>query len=129
MSNNDLQNITQKTKDRAIGTSLKPGSELRCSGRVNTFCSSTCGTGHLFLFDAWYLTYSCVLVFFNKSVFRKNRFVEARFCVMTLVNFHYILTYGRYNPVYRPRPSLLMSIGAWSSSSIYLFKIVRCDIN
>ena len=32
--NSDLQNTTQKTKDRATRTSLKTGSELRCSGRV-----------------------------------------------------------------------------------------------
>ena len=31
-TNNDLQNITQKTKDRAPRTPLKTGGELRCSG-------------------------------------------------------------------------------------------------
>ena len=31
MTNNDLQNITQKTKDRATRTLLKTGSELGCS--------------------------------------------------------------------------------------------------
>jgi hypothetical protein len=42
-TNNHLQNITQKTKDRAIRTSLKTMGEHRCSGRV---CSSwsTCDT-------------------------------------------------------------------------------------
>jgi len=34
MANNDLQNITQKTKDRATRTTLKTGGELRCSWRV-----------------------------------------------------------------------------------------------
>ena len=33
----DLQNITQKTKDRATPTPLKTGSEFMCSGRVNSF--------------------------------------------------------------------------------------------
>jgi hypothetical protein len=31
----DLQNITQKTKDRATRTPLKTGGELRCSGSVS----------------------------------------------------------------------------------------------
>ena len=42
-TNNNLQNITQKTKDRATRTPLKPGGELRCTERVNNFCS-TCDT-------------------------------------------------------------------------------------
>ena len=35
MTNNDLQNITHKTKDRVPRSPLKTGSELRCSGRVS----------------------------------------------------------------------------------------------
>ena len=35
---NDLQNTTQKTKDRATRTQLKTGGELRCSGRVSSSC-------------------------------------------------------------------------------------------
>ena len=41
MKNNNLQNITQKTKDRATRTPLKTGGDLRCSGRVSSF-GSTC---------------------------------------------------------------------------------------
>jgi len=33
-TNNDLQNITHKTKDRVKRTPLITGVELRCSGRV-----------------------------------------------------------------------------------------------
>jgi hypothetical protein len=33
-TNNDLQNITQKTKDRSTGTPLKTGRDLRCYGMV-----------------------------------------------------------------------------------------------
>jgi len=33
-TNNDLQNITHKTKDRVTRIPLKTESELRCSGRV-----------------------------------------------------------------------------------------------
>jgi len=33
---NDLQNTTQKTKDRATQTALKSGDELGCSGRVGS---------------------------------------------------------------------------------------------
>jgi len=40
-TNNDLQNIAQKTKDRATRTSLKTGGELRCSGRVSRSCSTS----------------------------------------------------------------------------------------
>jgi len=42
-TNNDIQNITQITKDRATWTPLKFVSELKCSWRVSSFCS-TCGT-------------------------------------------------------------------------------------
>jgi len=35
-TNNDLQNTTQKTKDRATRTPLKYGGELMCSGRVGS---------------------------------------------------------------------------------------------
>ena len=35
-TNKDLQNITQKTKNRATRTPLKTGSELRCPGRVGS---------------------------------------------------------------------------------------------
>jgi len=40
---NDLQNITQKTKDRTTRTPLKIGDERKCSGRISSSCS-TCGT-------------------------------------------------------------------------------------
>jgi hypothetical protein len=33
-ANYDLQNITQKTKDRATGAPLKTGDDFRCSVRV-----------------------------------------------------------------------------------------------
>jgi len=36
-TNNDLQNTTQKNKDRATRTPLKTGSERSCSGRKSTF--------------------------------------------------------------------------------------------
>ena len=45
-TNNDLQSTTQKTKDRATRTPLKTGSELRCSGRESSSCS-TSGTRHV----------------------------------------------------------------------------------
>jgi hypothetical protein len=41
-TNNDLQSIAQKTKDRATRTPLETGGELICSGRVNR--SSSCST-------------------------------------------------------------------------------------
>jgi len=37
---NDQQNSTQKTKDRETQTPLKTGGELRCSGRVDSSCST-----------------------------------------------------------------------------------------
>ena len=39
--NNDLQNTPQKTKDWATRTPLKTGSELRCSGKVGSSCSTS----------------------------------------------------------------------------------------
>jgi hypothetical protein len=41
---NDLQNIrfcTYKTKDRVTRNPLKTGGELRCSGRISSFCSTS----------------------------------------------------------------------------------------
>jgi hypothetical protein len=45
---NNLQNITQKIKDRVARTTLKTRGELRCSGMVNSSCS-TSGTCHVTL--------------------------------------------------------------------------------
>jgi len=42
MKNNDLQNITQKTKDRATRTPLKAGGKRRCSGREIISFSTSC---------------------------------------------------------------------------------------
>ncbi len=42
-TNNDLQNITQKTKDRATQFPIKTGGELRYPGWVSRYCS-TCDT-------------------------------------------------------------------------------------
>ena len=39
-TNNDLQNITLKNKDRATQTQLKTGVAFRCSGRVRRPCSA-----------------------------------------------------------------------------------------
>jgi hypothetical protein len=39
-TNNDLQNITRKTKDRTTRTPLKIGGEFRASGRVSSSCST-----------------------------------------------------------------------------------------
>jgi hypothetical protein len=39
-TNNDLQNTTQKTKDRATRTPPKTGGKLRYSGRVSSSCST-----------------------------------------------------------------------------------------
>ena len=47
-TNNHLQNITQKTKDRARRTSLKTMGEHRCSGMVCSSCS-TCDTHRITL--------------------------------------------------------------------------------
>ena len=41
MTNNDLQNTTQKTKDRATRTPIKTGCEHMCPGRVSSSCSTS----------------------------------------------------------------------------------------
>jgi hypothetical protein len=48
-TNNDLQNITHKTKDRVTRVPLKTRDELMCSGRVGSSCS-TSGTRRVTLF-------------------------------------------------------------------------------
>ena len=40
-TNNDLQNTTQKTKDRVTRTPLKTGGKLKCSERVSSSCSTS----------------------------------------------------------------------------------------
>ena len=40
-TNNELQNTTQKSKDRATQTPLKTRGELMCFGRVNSSCSTS----------------------------------------------------------------------------------------
>ena len=47
-TNNDLQNTTQKTTDRATGTPLKSVGQLSCSWRISSSCS-TCGARNLTL--------------------------------------------------------------------------------
>ena len=41
MTNNDILNTTQKTKDRATRTPRKTGGEYRFSGRVSSSCSTS----------------------------------------------------------------------------------------
>jgi hypothetical protein len=52
-TNNDLQNITPKTKDRVTRTLLKTEGELKCSGRVSNSCS-TIDQCYLFLNSVTY---------------------------------------------------------------------------
>ena len=40
-TNNNLQNYTYKAKDRVTRTPLTTGGELRCSGTVNSSCSTS----------------------------------------------------------------------------------------
>ena len=40
-TNNNLQNTTNKTKDRATRTTLNSGGELRCSGMLISSCSTS----------------------------------------------------------------------------------------
>jgi hypothetical protein len=40
-TNNDLQNTTQKSKDRVTRTPVKTGDKLRCSRSVSSFCSTS----------------------------------------------------------------------------------------
>ena len=43
-----FQKRTHKTKDQVTRTLLKTRGELRCSGRVSSYCS-TSGTDHVYL--------------------------------------------------------------------------------
>ena len=40
-TNNDLHNITHKTKDRVTRTPIKTGGELRCSEKVDSSCATS----------------------------------------------------------------------------------------
>jgi hypothetical protein len=41
MTKNDLQNSTEKIKDRVTRTPQKTGGKLRCSGKVSSSCSTS----------------------------------------------------------------------------------------
>jgi len=41
MTKNDIQNSTEKTKDRVTRTPQKTWGELRCSGKVSSACSTS----------------------------------------------------------------------------------------
>ena len=49
-TNNDIQHATQKTNDSATRTSLKTGSEIRCSGRINNSYDFENDSNHIYLF-------------------------------------------------------------------------------
>ena len=55
-TNNDLQNTTQKSKDRATRNPLKTGGELRCPEMVNSSCS-TSDTRHILLVTNTVISY------------------------------------------------------------------------
>ena len=64
-TNNDLQNIHIKLKDRVTRTPLKAGSELRCSGRVGSSCSTSDNprvnlVTNLVISDEWGKTGKCL---------------------------------------------------------------------
>ena len=73
-TNNDLQYITQKTKDRATRTPLKTGSELRCPRRASGSCS-TSGTRRVTLV--------------------KHSVISDRI-VITIVSFNFFFLFSRY---------------------------------
>ena len=54
-TNNDLQNITHKTKDRVSRTQLIIGDEPGCSGMVSSSCSTN-GTRCIFFFKTMLCT-------------------------------------------------------------------------
>ena len=62
-TNNDLQNITRKTKDRITRTQLNTGFELGCSGRVSKSCSTSDTRCKCFLAIS-------MLYFFVKSILK-----------------------------------------------------------
>jgi hypothetical protein len=57
-TNNDLQNISQNTKDRVTRSTLKTGGELVCSGRVSCSCP-TSGTCHIILVRNLVISHEC----------------------------------------------------------------------
>ena len=47
-TNNDIQNKTPKTKNRATRTPLRTVGKFWCSGKGRSSCSQTCQYGHLY---------------------------------------------------------------------------------
>ena len=58
LTNNGRHNTTQKTKDRATRIPLKTGGKLRCSERVDSFCS-TSGTRRVTLVTSPVISHTC----------------------------------------------------------------------
>ena len=67
-TNNDLQNITTKTKDRATWSPLKTGGELRCSGRLSSSCS-TSGTRPLTFVTNPVISSNCIRITSHIQIF------------------------------------------------------------
>ena len=69
-TNNDLQNTTQKTKDRGVRTQLETGGELMCFGGASGSCS-TCGTRRVTLVTNLVISHVCTNLRF-KCLYNKQ---------------------------------------------------------
>ena len=74
-TNNDLQNITRKTKDLSSTNTTKNGDELRCSGKVDNFCS-TSGTHRITLVTFDVCWFFASFLFWTVSVFHRNNTIS-----------------------------------------------------
>ena len=80
-TNNDLQNTTQKTKDRVTGTPPKTRGELGWSERIDSSCSIS-GT-HRVTAVILHMLECCYI---SNDAYKK--YIELTFCYINMMSFH-----------------------------------------
>ena len=137
-TNNDLQYITQKTKDRATRTPLKTGSELRCPRRASGSCS-TSGTRrvtlvkHSVISDRIVITIVSFNFFFLFSRYIIQHQEKRVLCGKWLKNYHITLYWILYlsiggKRIYKSYKSccLIPFANTWVGSVLLIFLVFFC---
>ena len=101
LTNSHLQNITYKTKDRVTQTPLITGDELRCSGRVDSSCSTR---------D------NCRVNLITNSVISHNFFMKLTFFYSCKVNTTKIIFFPLYI-----LEILMLAVKVGYANHVYLF--------
>jgi hypothetical protein len=133
-TNNDLQYITQKTKDRATRTPLKTGSELRCPRRASGSCSTSVTlVKHSVISDRIVITIVSFNFFFLFSRYIIQHQEKRVLCGKWLKNYHITLYWILYlsiggKRIYKSYKSccLIPFANTWVGSVLLIFLVFFC---